>query len=274
MSKKVFAILLFLFLSNVIAFSFIFNKDDYLKVVFFDVGQGDSIFIETREGHQVLIDGGPGNDVLENLEKYMSPIDKNIDLVILTHPDKDHLAGLVSVLKTYEVDSVAWTGMGADSALFDEFEELLKEETVIIVDALDKIFVGDVVLDCYNPLSEEKDSNDNSLVFKLTHGDSKFLLTGDLSSVGEGRLMENFDLESNVLKVGHHGSNNSTSVDFLEAVSPDCAVISVGKNSYGHPAERVLELLKENKVRILRTDTEGDIVFRSNKEGLFLENNF
>lgn len=273
MNKKVLSILLFLFLCNVIAFSFIFNKDNDLKVVFFDVSQGDSIFIETEQGHQILVDGGPGNSVLESLEGHMSPFDKSLDMIILTHADKDHLGGLIGVLKTYEVDAFVWTGVESDSSLYDELKELLKEERVIVVDAFDKILVDDVVLEIYNPLREAKDLNDTSIVFKLIHNNSKFLLTGDLSSNFEDDVMQNFDLESDVLKVGHHGSKYSTSEDFLKAVSPKCAVISVGKNSYGHPADRVLDLLKENKVKILRTDINGDIVFYSNEKGLFLENN-
>ncbi len=273
MNKKVLSILLFLFLCNVIAFSFIFNKDNDLKVVFFDVSQGDSIFIETEQGHQILVDGGPGNSVLESLEGHMSPFDKSLDMIILTHADKDHLGGLIGVLKTYEVDAFVWTGVESDSSLYDELKELLKEERVIVVDAFDKILVDDVVLEIYNPLREAKDLNDTSIVFKLIHNNSKFLLTGDLSSNFEDDLMQNFDLESDVLKVGHHGSKYSTSEGFLKAVSPKCAVISVGENSYGHPADRVLDLLEENKVKILRTDTNGDIVFYSNEKGLFLENN-
>jgi competence protein ComEC len=106
MNKKTFFTLLILFFCNVIAFNFVFNRNDNLRVIFFDIGQGDSIFIETSQGHQILVDGGPNNSVLNNLEKFMSPFDKSIDMIILTHADKDHLAGLVSVLKVYNVDII------------------------------------------------------------------------------------------------------------------------------------------------------------------------
>ncbi len=274
MNKKIIFILLFLMICNIIAFIFIFNKNDNLRVVFFNVGQGDSIFIETSHGHQILVDGGPNNAVLNNLEKFMDPFDKSLDMIILTHADKDHLGGLISILKTYSVDVFVWNGAQSDSNLFSELQELLKDKKVVIVDVYDKILAGDIELEIYNPIKnidDIKDLNDTSIVFKLLHGDSKFLLTGDLSSDFEDDLVERFDLKSSILKVGHHGSNSSTSEDFLKAVSPNCAIISVGKNSYGHPEKRVLELLDANNVKIFRTDNSGDIIFYSNKENIFLE---
>jgi len=274
MNKKVALILLILILCNIVAYSLIFKKDNNLKVIFFDVGQGDSIFIETSQGHQILVDGGPNNSVLNNLEKFMNPFDKNIDMVILTHTDKDHLGGLISILKIYDIDVFVWTGASSDSNLFNELNELLANKKVVTVDAFDKIWAGDIELQIYNPIKDVsaiKDSNDTSIVFKLIHGNSKFLLTGDLSSNFEDDLIEKFDLKSSILKVGHHGSKYSTSEEFVKAISPSCAIISVGKNNYGHPAERVLNLLQDNNIKTLRTDIYSDIVFYSNKENIFLK---
>ncbi len=274
MNKKVALILLILILCNIVAYSLIFKKDNNLKVIFFDIGQGDSIFIETSQGHQILVDGGPNNSVLNNLEKFMNPFDKSIDMVILTHTDKDHLGGLISVLKIYDVDVFVWTGASSDSNLFNELNELLANKKVVTVDAFDKIWAGDIELQIYNPIKDVsaiKDSNDTSIVFKLIHGNSKFLLTGDLPSNFEDDLIEKFDLKSSILKVGHHGSKYSTSEEFVKAISPSCAIISVGKNNYGHPAERVLNLLQDNNIKTLRTDIYSDIVFYSNKENIFLK---
>ena len=274
MNKKAALILLILILCNIVAYSLIFKKDNNLKVIFFDVGQGDSIFIETSQGHQILVDGGPNNSVLNNLEKFMNPFDKNIDMVILTHTDKDHLGGLISILKIYDIDVFVWTGASSDSNLFNELNELLANKKVVTVDAFDKIWAGDIELQIYNPIKDVsaiKDSNDTSIVFKLIHGNSKFLLTGDLSSNFEDDLIEKFDLKSSILKVGHHGSKYSTSEEFVKAISPSCAIISVGKNNYGHPAERVLNLLQDNNIKTLRTDIYSDIVFYSNKENIFLK---
>ena len=274
MNKKVALILLILILCNIVAYSLIFKKDNNLKVIFFDVGQGDSIFIETSQGHQILVDGGPNNSVLNNLEKFMNPFDKSIDMVILTHTDKDHLGGLISVLKIYDVDVFVWTGAASDSNLFYELNELLANKKVVTVDAFDKIWAGDIELQIYNPIKDVntiKDSNATSIVFKLIHGNSKFLLTGDLPSNFEDDLIEKFNLKSSILKVGHHGSKYSTSEEFVKAVYPSCAIISVGKNNYGHPAEEVLNLLQDNNIKTLRTDTHGNIVFYSNKENIFLK---
>jgi competence protein ComEC len=274
MNKNIFFVLISLVVFNLIAWSFVLKNDDHLKVVFFNVGQGDSIFIETSRGHQILIDGGPDNSVLNSLEKVMNPFDKNIDMVILTHADKDHLGGLISVLKTYNIDSFVWTGAQSDSEIFKELVDLIKNENVVNVDIHDRILAADIELEIYNPINsveDIKDLNDTSIVAKLIHGNSKFLLTGDLSSNFEDDLINNFDLKSNILKIGHHGSNHSTSDEFLKAVSPNCAVIQVGKNSYGHPAERVMSLLEKNNVKILRTDINGDIVFYSDKENIFFK---
>ena len=272
MNKKLIIIFCFLIFCNLIAFLFIFNKQENLKVVFFNVGQGDSIFIETDQGHQILVDGGPDNSVLNSLEKEMNPFDKNIDMIILTHADKDHLAGIVSVLKTYEVDVLILTGEESDSDLFKEFKELITDKKVITVDAYDKITIGEIVLEIYNPLiSNLSDLNDTSIVFKLIHGSSSFLLTGDVSSNLEDDLIKEFDLKSDVLKIAHHGSKYSTTIDFLKEVAPDCAIISVGKNSYGHPSTEVLENLENEKIKILRTDIDGKITFYSNGREIFAE---
>ena len=275
MNKKIIFILFSLIICNIIVFAYIVNKNSNLKVIFFDVGQGDSIFIETSQGHQILVDGGPDNTVLNNLEKFMSPFDKNLDMIILTHADKDHLAGLISVLKIYEVDTFVWNGVSSNSELFKELQELLTNKKVITVDAYDKILAGDIEFEIYNPTEitdNQKNLNDTSIAFKLTHGNSKFLLAGDISSNIENDLIERFDLESSILKVGHHGSNSSTEENFVMAVSPSCAIISVGKNNYGHPAERVLNLIKDNKIKLFRTDINGDIVFYSDKQEIFVKN--
>ncbi|MDD4358206.1 MAG: ComEC/Rec2 family competence protein [Candidatus Pacebacteria bacterium] len=274
MNKKVLFILISLIIFNFIAWSLVLKKDDNLKVIFFNVGQGDSIFIETKEGHQILVDGGPDKSILNNLEKFMNPFDKEIDLIILTHPDKDHLGGLISVLKTYDVDAVIHTGAQSESQLFSEFENLIKDEKVITVDVYDKILVGDAEFEVYNPIIDVNnigDLNDTSIVMKLIYGDSSFLLMGDLSINFEDDLIQKFNLRSDVLKVGHHGSKYSTGQEFLNEVSPNCAVIQVGKNSYGHPDKSVIELFNENNVKILRTDTEGDVIFYSDKQNIFLK---
>jgi len=258
-----------LVLFNIFAWQRVFDliEGRYLEIIFFDIGQGDAIFIETPQKHQILIDGGPDSSILEKLAKEIPFWDRSIDVVILTHPEKDHLAGLIEVLKRYKVDYVLWTGVVRQTSENDKWRSLLQEQEgkVVIIKAGQRIEAGEV---CFNILSPVeylegegfKDSNNTSIVSRLVFGQSSFLFTGDITSLIEKELVEKkVNLISNVLKVGHHGSKYSTSDNFLEAVDPEIAIISVGKNSYGHPTEEVLQKLKKFDIEILRTDKDGDI---------------
>lgn len=251
---------------NFLAWLAIFSSSSFLEVVFFDVGQGDAIFIETPQDHQVLIDGGPDTSVLEKLGKEMPFWDKNIDLLILTHPDHDHLAGLIEVLQRYKVDNVLWTGVVKDTAEYAKWLELLEEQQVIIAQAGQRIILSDVIIDVlfpFNNLEGEspKDINNTSIVLRLSFKESSFLFTGDLhKSVEEDLVEKQVFLASDILKISHHGSKTSSSEKFIEYVSPEIAVISVGRNnSYGHPHQETLETLKKYDIRVERTDQRGDI---------------
>ncbi len=257
------------------------RSPELLEVTFFDVGQGDSIFIETPKGHQILIDGGPSGVILEKLSQEMPFYDKDIDLVILTHPDHDHYFGLLRVLENYEVENVLWTGVVRDTAEWQKWNELLEKEgaDIRIAEAGQKIgFQSDLFLEVLFPLEKMegekvKSANDTSIVSKLVFKDTSFFFTGDITKKAEDLLVEEYDfLESDVLKVSHHGSGSSTSDEFLESVSPGVAVIQVGKNnSFGHPAPEVLAKLEEFGIEVLRTDKDGDIKFISEGEYLNLK---
>ena len=258
---------------NLLAWAVIFDlSQNGLEIVFFDVGQGDSIFIETPSKHQILIDGGPDFSVLEKLGQNMAFYDRTIDLVILTHPDHDHLAGLLDVLNNYQVENILWTGVVKETTEFDEWKRLIQEEgaRIVIAEAGKKIvclggndLTEMAVLHPSERLTGQtmKDINNSSIVIQLSFGEVKALLTGDISSSVEKSLIEKgIFLKADVLKIAHHGSKNSTSEDFLKEVSPQLAVISVGAdNSYGHPNSVVLELLSKYGIKILRTDQDGDI---------------
>lgn len=241
-----------------------------LEVVFFDVGQGDSIFIETPDGFQVLIDGGPGLVVLEKLAKEMPFYDRTIDLIILTHPEHDHYFGLLEVLKRYEVRSILWTGILRDTAEWEEWKRLIKEEgaNIIIAETGQRIVLQKeplIYLDILYPFEnlenqETKYTNDTSIVAELFFNDVSFLFTGDISKKIEKELVyEYIDLNSDVLKVAHHGSKTSSCLEFLEAVSPELAVITVGENNYGHPYPEVLANLEKFDIQVLITKESGDI---------------
>ncbi len=252
--------------------------------MFFDVGQGDAIFIEAPKKQQVLIDGGPASAILEKLAKEMPFYDRTIDLVILTHPEKDHLFGLLEVLKRYKIKNILWTGVVRDTSEWEEWKSLIEKEgaeikiakvgqRIILKELEPKIFLE--VLYPFENLEGEKfeNSNDTSIVASLIFNDISFLFIGDITKKVEGELVtrENScsnsckfeSLDSDVLKVAHHGSKTSSSPEFLKKVLPKIAVIQVGENNYGHPHPEVLADLEQFGIKVLRTDKDGDIKFIS-----------
>ncbi len=285
MKKKVILFLVgILFLLNIFVWQKVFDlaKINNLKVNFLNVGQGDAIFIETPQIHQILIDGGPGSAVLEKLQKFMSFYDRTIDLVILTHPDKDHIEGLLEVLKRYKIDYILWTGTKRSGSFYQEWLSLLtkseKQGTKIITAKLDQeIKAGNVVIDILHPFEDltgkeftNKD-NDTGIVSHLIFGQNTFLFTADISSKVEKEFVsKGINLKSDVLKVAHHGSKYSSSNEFLENVKPKIAVISVGKNSYGHPTPETLQRLENFGIHILRTDEYGDVIIESDGKNIYM----
>src|SRR4030042_1841787 len=200
MEKKYYLVGLVILLGmNILAWTAVYDLKDgeTLKVYFFDVGQGDSELIETPQGHQILIDGGPNSTVLEKLGAEMPFWDRTIDLVILTHPEKDHTAGLIDVLERYKVENILWTGVVRDTPEYDAWAEAVRQEgaKVVIARAGEKIFAGDAQLNVLSPLEniageKLKNSNDSSVVAKLIYGNNSFLFTGDLTSSGEGQFLQ------------------------------------------------------------------------------------
>ncbi len=277
MKKK--KILLILVCFNLLAWSVVFDLINVgnLEVNVFDIGQGDSIFIETPNKYQILVDGGPNNKVLEKLGGVMKPWDKTIDLIVLTHPDHDHIAGLIEVLKNYKVDYVVWNGLLKDNGECNEWKEILDSYDIEnrIVSSKNKIETPKVHFDLLYPFKkykneEVKDFNDTSIVLRLSYDKNSFLLMGDLSKSKEEKLIEkNIELSSDVLKVGHHGSKTSSGDDFIQKVDPEIGIISAGKdNRYNHPSPEVLEVLNKYDIKVLRTDLNRDIKIISNGENI------
>ncbi|MGB9637205.1 MAG: ComEC/Rec2 family competence protein [Microgenomates group bacterium] len=303
------------------AFSF---PDNRLHLVFCDVGQGDATLI-TQGFNQILIDGGPNDKVLTCLKNNLPFFDRTIEVVALTHPEADHLTGLLSVLEKYKVDWFVAGPEGNSSATFAELVKKLEsfckatpcrhgQGRLVNVYTGEEIKAGDIVLQTLWPEKEwiaenirgettedgkqvsdctEKESvsdlsfcsqssvlshlssetgailgaktidthlNDYSLVFLLKYKRKKFLLMGDADSRVQDKFIENItDLPIDILKFPHHGSKTGMSKVFLEHIKPKEAVISVGKNSFGHPTAEALEMLKNAGVKIRRTDLEGEI---------------
>jgi competence protein ComEC len=249
------------------------QKDGLLKIYFFDVGQGDAIFIEAPNGNQVLIDGGPDKTILQKLGKVMPFFDKNIDMVILTHSDADHLTGLIEVIERYEVKNVMYSNIIRESSLYHKWQELvIKEKTNLVEPIAGKIInLGNNTL--ISILNPDKDlsgtilnkTNNESVVMMLYYGNIRILLTGDIELKTERRLiLKGVDLDADVIKIAHHGSKTSTSNEFLYEVSPQVAIIQVGaKNRYGHPSVDVLKRLTDYDIKYYRTDINGDIKLAS-----------
>ncbi|MBU4275001.1 MBL fold metallo-hydrolase [Patescibacteria group bacterium] len=269
-----------LLFSNIFVWQIVYDLSEgqYLKVVFFDVGQGDAIFIETPTDKQILIDGGLGSTVLEKLGKEMPSYDRTLDLIILTHPEKDHMSGLLEVLKRYKIRNILWTGIVRDTVEWQEWVDLIQKEgaEIKIAKAGDKIILQRenplIFIDILSPEEglegkEFENSNDTSIVFSLIAGYKSFLFTGDIGNLIEKELPSK-QIDVDVLKVAHHGSKYSTSEDFLEKTSPTAAVITVGDNNYGHPTPEVLQRLGNFGITIFNTKENGDIKIISDGENL------
>jgi len=283
MPKKT-TILIILLVLNVFSWLVVYEKsqDKGLVVCFLDIGQGDSFFIETSQGHQVLIDGGPDNTLTKKFEERMPFWDKTIDLLVLTHSDKYHLFGFLEVLKSYEVENILWTGAQASGALFEEWEEAIENEGAKIWIAKKGLNIGlskgryFEILYPFESLEGRQVSvvNDTSIVMMLNTESERILFTGDISKKIEHLLVEEgTPLKAEILKVPHHGSKTSSSEEFLEAVEPNLAIISVGRdNIYGHPSPVVLSRLEEFGIKVLETSKEENIclIQRKNKPFLLL----
>jgi competence protein ComEC len=278
LSKPVIYILVFLISANVLARLAVYHffQSRFLEVSFFDVGQGDSIFIETPGQVQVLIDGGPSSLILERLSEEMPFWDRTIDLVILTHPERDHMAGLLEALQSYQVENIVWTGLNRDNAEFEEWLRLIKKEqaNVRFVSSGQRISIGDYWLDVLYPFETlegktAESSNEYALVTRLSCGKKSFLFTSDIPKSVEKKLLGKGVLDSDLLKVAHHGSKYSSGEAFISEVSPEMAVIQSGKgNSYGHPHQEVLDILEKYGISIFRTDINGNIKILCDSQSL------
>jgi len=283
--KLVWVVLGVLFFVNIVVWFVVYdlNKAREIEVIFFDVGQGDSIYIETSGTNQVLIDGGPSSAVLEKLGEEMPFYDRKIELMILTHPDHDHLAGLLEVLKSYKVENILWTGVVKNTQEWKKWKELIEKEEAkikiakkgqrIILKENPPVFL--TILYPFKDLENKKVKNINgtAIVSRLDYGLNSFLFTADISKKVERELIkEGSNVSSDVLKVAHHGSKTSSCSEFLKEVSPSLAVIQVGENSYGHPYSEVLARLKEFGIQVQRTDEDGDIKIVSNGNSFCLKN--
>jgi competence protein ComEC len=250
-----------------------------LSVTFLNVGQGDAILIEGPQGQRVLVDGGPGSQPITRALSRNLPFDsRRIDLVVLTHAQADHVSGLLTVLDRYRVGAVIDNPMPGGTALYDQWEAALHDSGVpvamadrgLTVDLGDGALLQVLAPDQGDPLLPTEELNTASTVLRVSMGETSFLLTGDLGKPGEDALIRSgSDLQSTVLKVGHHGSKTSSSPEFLARVQPAIDVIEVGaSNHFGHPTQAVLDRLSGDAV--YRTDEDGDVTVSTDGERIWV----
>lgn len=246
-------------------------KDDKTDIVvhYIDVGQGDSTFIELPDGTTMLIDAGE-IDQGGNVATYIfSQGYDTIDYVIATHAHSDHIGGLAEVVDSFNVNNFYMTEASATTSVYENMLNAVEESNALVhtVMAGDMILnSGDLSVEVVAPkVFDEEEQNNNSIVIKITYGDIKFLFTGDAEKEEEDGIWTN--IKCDVLKIGHHGSNSSTTSNFLKKVEPKYAVISCGLgNSYGHPTDEVLTRLEKNNIEVYRTDLQGTIIASSDGE--------
>lgn len=273
------------------------NRDDkdILKVYFLDVGQGDAILIETPNGTQALIDAGANNKVINELSEIIPFFDRTIDIIIPSHSDLDHIAGFPEILKRFQIKNYFDSGFVDEDELNSEIRLLVQNETGINIQKINR--GQNIILDKEHNISleilwpsvdyETKENNDRSIVARIDYGETSFLFTGDASSEIEKILVENSEinnsasttkigttniLDVDILKAGHHGSKTSSSLEFLEKVTPELTIISAGKdNKFGHPNQEVLDNLNKVGSQIKNTAELGRILIKSDGQKYWVE---
>lgn len=258
-----------------------FTKESnrHFGITFFNVGQGDAVLIQFADGQKMLVDCGIDKSVLNRLGEALPFYDRTLDFLLVTHPDADHYGGCAGVLKRYEVKNIITNGEEKpNDPYWPVWQKYVQAEKAInknITQAEDWDIAG-TKLEFLSPdqslilAGKDGEGNNKSIVFRLLNDNQSFLLVGDAETLLENALLNKYcvststplvcsRLKADVLKVGHHGSDSSSGELFLSAVAPSKAVISVGKNKFGHPSFRVLKKLQREGAEVWRTDESGDI---------------
>ena len=271
--KGLIIVSLFLFI-NIFIWSAVFanERGKVLAVAFLDVGQGDSVFIEAPNGNQMLIDGGSNSAVLRELSKVMSFQDRSIDVVVATHPDKDHIAGLIDVFERYEVGTYLDPGVRHDTEEYKTLLDFVSKEGITPTYArrgmkviLDEGVFAEILFPDRDVSNVE--TNLGSIVMRVVYGETEIMLTGDAPKSIEKYLvsLDGKDLESDVLKAGHHGSKTSNAESFVGFVNPIYAIVSAGKdNRYGHPHQETMGIFEKFDIKTINTADAGTIILESN----------
>lgn len=266
MNKKLIIIVIFcsiLFLSS----TFLFKTENF-RVDFLDIGQGDAILLNLPSGTRILVDGGPDNLLLNRLGEVLPWWEHKIDYVVISHYHADHILGLIELVNKYEIGEVLTTSHQPDDFLYHILVNKLKAKNIPIVfvqtgQTFD--FAKNISALVISAESNNEDYNNNSLVLKLTYLQTSLLLTGDLTTEIEDKLVKSgFELQADLLKVAHHGSRYSSSQEFLAKVEPKFCVISVGEdNDFQHPHSEALARLSKIGCQIYLTESFGTLSWQS-----------
>lgn len=259
-------------LNNAKTTNYFINSSKF-TVHYIDIGQGDSELIQVN-GKNLLIDAGPTENT-DKLLSYLKSINiKKLDYVIATHPDEDHIGGMSTVISTYPINKFYAPKKIVSTKTFENMvkELKIKKMKINVPKPGMQLDLGkNTKAEILAPNSNNyEDTNNYSIVLKLSYGNTSFLFTGDAEKLSEGEILDkNYDISADVLKIGHHGSSSSTSDKFLDKISPKIAVISCGANNkYGHPHKETLKKLKDRNIRIYRTDIDGTIILVSDGKNI------
>ncbi len=247
--------------------------DPRTKIVFCDVGQGDGTYMRIKNKVDVLIDAGPDRKILDCLGTYMPFFDRTIELVILSHGQKDHIGGMLFILNRYAVENICVNPLENTSKTFQDLHVLIRKGKIPLCNPRQGTVIT-VLNDSFEflwppqdiPTLKKQDDNYYSLIVRFQENGLSALFTGDAPSVVLSKLTKEANITSNIIKIPHHGSKNSLSLNFLKLANPSLAVISVGKrNQYGHPSKEVLDSLQALGINVRRTDEEGNIEIKLTK---------
>jgi len=276
MTKKIiFAIIIILILS----FYYFYEKNDkLLNLVFIDVGQGDAILIKSANGKNILIDGGPDSDLVEKISKFIAYRNNKIDLIIITHPHRDHYYGLISVIKKYKTQKIIYSGIDINLADYNYMKKIINDYNLELI----KPKLGDEYkIDedlyfqiTYMPKTKTVENlNDASVSIKLTYKNFHAIFNGDSSCEIENIILkDNTNLKSKIFKASHHGSKYSNCDNLLNAIKPEITIIQSGvDNKFDHPHQEAVDRIKKSGSKILRNDELGNIIIKSNGENYEIE---
>lgn len=256
------------------------KEPNTLRLWFADVGQGDGIIIRTPDQSTIIVDGGPSRSFLKDVDQRVPINDKDIDLLVATHPDADHIVGLVPLLESGRVRNVLINRVEKETAVYKKILELIATRRIPTIEAAaGQVYTfGDVSFTVLWPdpvrlpglLGKKVDYNIASIILHVQHGENDFLLTGDAAiPVEEALVASNSIPDVEVLKAGHHGSRTSTGTKLLQAAKPEYSILSVGaKNRYGHPTAEAINRLQQVGAQIFRTDQQGTILVESGNNQL------